>query len=181
MNQDERNQRKRGELWVDYLENDIEAPLKKDLDLVLTNSTHEQKTLKDLKTTKALIKATVSAAEPNDAFFDKLHAGIMSNLDKKVEDNVVVLPQRRWAPVAAAVAVVILGAVIWSSLRQQGHVPAGERSGDVLISESASDLEAFSDSLINVQSESDFFIEVAAQKIDSLPQAETNSLFDDIR
>lgn len=181
MNQDERNKRKRGELWVDYLENDLEAPLKKDLDLVLANSVHEQKALRDLKTTKTLVKATAQTAEPDEAFFDKLHAGIMSNLDRKIEDNVVVLPQRRWAPVAAAVAVVILGALIWSTLKQQGHLPAGERSGDVLISESASDLEAFSDSLINDQSESDFFFEVAAQKIDSITQAETNSLFDDIR
>jgi hypothetical protein len=180
VNQDERNQKNRGELWVDYLENDLEAPLKKDLDLILANSDFDKKNLRDLKITKSLIKASVPVGEREDAFFDKLHGNIMTNLDRKTDDGVVIFPRSSWIPVAAAIALVVIGGLVLSQLRKSGQVPRHLR-GDILISESALNLDAFSDSLINDQSEGDFFIEVAAQKMDSLTQAETANFFDHLR
>jgi hypothetical protein len=79
------------------------------------------------------------------------------------------------------VALIVVGSLIWSSLKFQGQLPtnvAGVIPGDVLVSASASDLESFSDSLVNDRSESDFFFEVAAQKIDTLSHDETASVFD---
>ncbi len=180
MAQDEQNPNNRDELLVDYLENDLEAPLKKDLELLLEHSPENRRTLRDLKIARTVTTLAAGESGGSDAMFARMHDNIMANLDRKVEDNVVVLPvRRRLVAVAAVLALVVLGGLIMSQMRKQGTVRGF--MGDVLISESASDLDAFSDSLINSSSDSDFFMEVAARKIDSLPQDETASFYDQLR
>ncbi|MEQ1877360.1 MAG: hypothetical protein ABL958_12010 [Bdellovibrionia bacterium] len=181
MSHEDQKAKGREELLIDYLENDIEPPLKKDLDLILSESQLDRRRLRSLKITRAAAHAAAGAVDDtDDSKFSRMHDAIMSNLDRKLIDNVVVLPARkRFVPVAAAVALVLVGSVIlWNLRTTAGRIGA---SGDVLISESASDLEAFSDSLINTKTDDDFFIEVAARKMDSATSDETASFFNQLR
>lgn len=172
----------REELLIDYLENEVEPTLKKDLDLVLESSELDRRRLWSLRSTRKAVSLSAGEAKIDDRKMASLHDAIMANLDKKLEDNIVVLPARkRFVPVAAAVVVFILGSIVVWNMRRSGELGRSNSTviaGDMFISTSASDLDAFSDSLINDKSDSDFFMDVAASKIDELPQNEAAAIFE---
>jgi len=185
VSQKESNQKlAREELWVDYIEDDLDPSLKEDLELVLDNSSQERRHLETLKLARAVAKVSGPAIEPkSDPFFAQLEQTIMSRLDEKLDDNVVVLPVRRWfVPAAAAIVLLVVGSLVWKNLQKEG-VSFDRKSGhgDLLVSTSAQDLDSFSDSLINDQNEGDFFVEVAAQKMKTLSQDETASFFNRLK
>jgi hypothetical protein len=173
------------EMLIDYMENDLEAPLQKDLQVLLQNSVEDRNKLKALERTKTIVRVVADIKVPNDdAFFLKIESQIMSKLDDVVPEtarnNVLSFQQRRWLQVAiAACLVLVVGVgvvklVTSSKVERQGEPVA---SNDLLISTSASDLDSFSDSLVNNRNDSDLIMEIAAQRIDSLSQKETASVF----
>jgi hypothetical protein len=170
----------RDELWIDYLENDLEGPLKEDLELILDHSAPDRKRLESFKIAKSIVKASALKVDTkNDLFFEKMHKNIMGNLEQRLDENVVVLPQRkRSMAVAAAIVLVLVGSSLWWSLKYQGQI--AKQPGDIFVSTSALDLDTFSDSLINNQSDSDFMLDVASQKINTLSHDETASVFNEL-
>lgn len=178
------------EMLIDYLEDDLEAPLKEDLKVLLQNSPQDQKKLKGLEHTKTIVKALAGVKVPSDdVFFAQLESKIMSQLDNPMSEdsdlelpsNVVPLRPRRWLQVAASAAViVVVGFGVWRALTPGGVTLQGEAvaSRDLLISTSAQNLDSFSDSLVNARGDSDLIMDIAAQRIDSLSQEETASVFD---
>lgn len=89
MNKDQWNEVEGEWWWIDYLEDEVEPDWRKDLEQVLQNSSHAQKTLETFKALKAWVKSTegadLEATAPD--YWQGLHDNIMSQLDKPLEEG----------------------------------------------------------------------------------------------
>lgn len=75
------------ELWLDYVECELDPSMKGDLKLHLQNCTTCQKNFSEFKTVRTSVQKTSGAQLPSDEFFKTLEGKIMASLDNQVSEN----------------------------------------------------------------------------------------------
>jgi anti-sigma factor RsiW len=182
-----------GEVWFDYVENELDPSFKKDLSMHLEKCDECQKNYAEYKQTRQLL-GTEKIKMPSDASFDRMANRIMAVLDEvpqKVqrESNVVrpVWFQRFAVPMAAAAALVlvILGGFLTtpSFNGNRNSLAKQENMTEQYIEQTEStNPQVVGHSLVTTsQDEDDMVLDAAAAKLSHMSDTEARTMLDNMK
>ena len=174
------------DMWVDFLEDELDESLKDDLKKMLEHSPEARESLEELKGLRRAIKSSSEDIKvPEDpAYYAEKHDAIMSGIKKsKVQSPVVVkLFQEKTLRVAAAVALIIVsGGIIWESLQMtdKSPQPAGvemAKSSQWFLESTARNPEVVPQTVITHEGEIDIYMDATAEKLESMSDKEAKDL-----
>ena len=112
------------ELWINYLEGELEPSLKQDLDIQLEHSLEAQKLISEYKKLKLEIKSLGHAQSFSQEYHDQLHDKIMDKVShKSIQSPIFSLHhQKNKLLVMAASLLLVLGSIFAWNLHQSGNL-----------------------------------------------------------
>ncbi|MCB0394841.1 MAG: hypothetical protein KDD25_09785 [Bdellovibrionales bacterium] len=173
------------EVWVDYIEDELDPSLKDDLDTYISHSPDLDGTVRDLQFARTQLEKIGSEVEiPEDEkFYENLHDKIMARVEKtNVQSPVVVrLFERRtlrWvAGAAAAIVMLVTGfAVLNNSETIPGKVKVA-KSSNWLIESTVQNPGLIPDTKISPGVENDVLMDAAANKLQKMSDKERESIY----
>jgi anti-sigma factor RsiW len=168
------------ELWLDYVEGEIDPSMKSDLKLHLQNCTTCQKNFSEFKTVRTGIQKTSDPQIPSDEFFKTLELKIMASLDNQVSENHHVASvavsrvyayTRQYTKSIAAVAalfLLILGGLYKTMNFKEASSPQVAQSKleeQFIVQAATNDPEAISEAMISHQDVEDVVMNATAEKL----------------
>lgn len=177
------------DIWIDFLEGEVDPSLREDLARMLQNKPAAQAAVNDYARIKKGVKKTNDIKlNLDDQYFENLHSKIMTAVETQTapkEAEVIPLIRRRWVPVAAAAAlVIVLGGVFVNHVKDlQGQKPADKVarvSQDWLIQTSAKNPGAFSETVISNEDDSDLLMDATARKLDRMSDDEAKKIINEL-
>lgn len=175
------------EIWLDYVENEVEKSFKDDLKLLLDANPQNLKTVQEINLLKANIKDTVHKL-PSDEFFKNLQAKIMT----EVKDST---PQMKISPwhknhkamtaATAAMCVVFVGVLLTQmnvkSIKSKKAVMRVSPE-EQLISENLQTNNGFYDELLLVnQNDDDLVLDAMADRLSRMPEKQAAMLLEQMK
>ena len=178
---------KKDELMIDYMEKDLDPNLQKDVELLLRHSAEDRVILNNLEKVKNNLKNMESKEDEFDeVFFKNMHDKIM----KKVEQTEIQPAQNEkikipkwygetfkkyyWRGTMLATLGLSLSIMSYQSISHfRQNIP---QEISTIVQMSAQSPEAFSQSVIGYQTESDFFMDVVQENIEDLSQEKYNEI-----
>ena len=123
MNKDERiKTRENEELWIDYLENELDPSFKQDLDIQLNHSSEAQKLISQYTRLKSEIKSLDHVPTLSQKYYDDLHNKVMNEVShKSIQSPALSLfYQKNKLLAIAASFLLVLGSIFAWNLHQSG-------------------------------------------------------------
>ena len=116
--------RENEELWINYLEGELEPSLKQDLDIQLNHSTEAQELVSQYKRLKSEIRSLGDAPAFSQEYHDKLHDKVMDKIShKSIQSPIFSLHhQKNKLLVMAASFLLVLGSIFAWNLHQSGNL-----------------------------------------------------------
>ena len=116
--------RENEELWINYLEDELEPSLKQDLDIQLDHSPEAQRLISQYKKLKLEIKSLDNAQSFSQEYYNKLHDKIMERVShKSIQSPIFSLHHQKNKLLAIAASfLLILGSIFAWNLHQSGNL-----------------------------------------------------------
>ena len=116
--------RENEELWINYLEGELEPSLKEDLDIQLKSSLEAQKITSQYERLKLEIKNLDIAPEFSPEYYNELHDKIMNRVSQRsIQSPIFSLHHQRNKLIALAASfLLVLGSVFAWNLHQSGNL-----------------------------------------------------------
>jgi anti-sigma factor RsiW len=167
------------ELWLDYVEGELDPSLKSDLKLHLQNCSTCQRNFSEFKTVRTAVQKTSGVELPSDEFFKKLEGKIMASLDNSDIRNGAATEVRHVAfawierftiPVAAAAALflLILGGLYKTMNFKEvssTQMAQSKLEEQFIVQAANNDPEAISEAMISHQDVEDVVMDSTAEKL----------------
>jgi hypothetical protein len=183
--------------WIEHLEDECEENLRRDLDLLLSNSKPDRQVLQGLKKVRKMVKDSDEVLLPESGlFYENLHDKIMA----AVED--VERPRKRrfkygrkfiWPTVVGSVSMMMMLALISIMTMKPSQPILGSQSmateaprhnaenlGQNLAMASLPERNSLSDALIGADEQSDIVSDAAAKRLEGLSPAEADALLNSL-
>lgn len=175
------------QLWIDYLEGELDSEERGDLELLASHSRDELKFFEEVQRVRRAVKWSDRVEMPSDkAYFDRLSTKIMAGVQiHPVQTHFVAkyFRLRTVSSLAASVAVIAMVGVLAMNVSEY---LSSYRSKVVLvntdpfISVSLQDPGMAADILALRGDESDFLLETAISKLDGLSEKEARKIVDQL-
>lgn len=198
-----------GEVWFDYVENELDSSFKKDLSVHLQKCLECQKSYSEFKATRKLL-ATEKIKMPSDASFDRLSLRIMNAIDQAPSSakiaasekgfnasNVIKFGARdseapNWfqkfaIPVAAAAALVLViagGLMTTPSFDGSSSTSLAKQENmteQFIEQTESSNPQVVGHSLVTSQDEDDMVLDAAAAKLSHMSDTEARTMLDNMK
>jgi hypothetical protein len=175
------------EVWLDYVENEVETSFSEDLKLLLDADPQAQKTVKEITLLKANIKDTIHQL-PGDDFFKNLQSKIMTSVEE-THPQMKISPwhkhQKVMTAATAAMCVVFVGVLLTQmnvksikSKKSAARVSPEEQ----LISENLQKNNGFYDELLLVnQNDDDLVLDAMADRLSLMPEKQAAKLIEQMK
>ena len=167
------------EIWLDYLEGELESSFEADLDLVVLNHPEYLTTLKSLRALKETLREKSrqeARALPADSVFADLKSNIMSEIETitpEKKSSSWLTRQKLVTAATAAMCVVVLGSLFTQRENKKQIVKVSPE--EILISKNISqDPGLYSEIIITNQNSDDFVYDALAEKLSHM--SERNAL-----
>ena len=185
---DEQNKNQRSEeLWLDYLENEVEPSLREDVELLLEHSAEDKKRLNDWKLLKSSLRradplknvrgtkvsgpATPNSVPFNSALFEKVMGEVHKTKPVPLWRAKALRP-RVIGPVAASLVLLVTSTTLLLRTVGRDSSPAVvAQKADTerwLVEAALTDPGALAHTVNNPQSEQDFVMDALAHQLDNL-------------
>lgn len=163
--------------YVDYVEEELDGAEKAEFEMLLKNSNIDREIVNNIENVKAQLEVQdeieqIEFKALDDKFFEDMHDTIMARVEQAKVEPKPLLQVRTHHKQAArrfgtifAVASLTLVAVLVMVGQGRNH---GAIYQDPVVSEALQSPESFADSTIGYQSQADFFVDVAGEKVDDL-------------
>ncbi len=173
--------------WVDFLEKELEESLQKDYELILSEDKDAQKLVGELKGIRKACKQSESTEIPkDDLYYQKLQNQIMQKIEQtKPESSVRIwLSRSSWQLSMAASITLLLIGISYFSLLNQGEDESTRfaklNGTEWLLDSSARDVQGFSNTIINAESEESLAFGSLENEMENLSDQEARQLFDQL-
>lgn len=171
------------EVWVDYLENELDPSIKEDLSRVLTHSRSDEKFLTGLANLRTSLKKT-DASVKEATFNEALYSSIMSEVEgSKITPRwriEIFRPQFLIAVAASAVAVIIGVTLTQLNVTPPSVAEVKGTQNDWLLEASLDDPQALAQTVNDYQADNDFVFEALANKMYGLSDDEVSVRFEEL-
>ena len=115
--------RENEELWINYLEGELEPSLKEDLDIQLNSSLEAQKLVSQYKRLKSEIKSLGHVPSLSQEYHDKLHGKVMDRVShKSIQSPIFSLNHKNKLLAMAASFLLVLGSILAWNLHQSENL-----------------------------------------------------------
>ena len=181
------------DLWLDYLENDVDESLKNDLKLHSEICVRCKKSLLEMRTLTTTLKnlPQMNMVMPSDSTFNRIRSEIMSSVEKTHIENSVTIKRTQlkviFGATAAAFVLVfgsIFGPSVWNQVgnNQMRSSTRTENAEDRLMVESAqNDVQVFGNIILNQQDSDDLVMDAAAEKLSLMSDQEARTKIDQLK
>lgn len=171
------------EIWVDYLENELDPSTKEDFSRVLTHSRNDERFLTGLANLRTSLKkadVSVKGASFNEALYNSIMSEVESSKITPRWRIEIFKPQFLVAVAASAVAVIV--GVTLTQLNVTSPSVAGVKGSqnDWLLEASLDDPQALAQTVNDYQAENDFVFEALANKMYGLSDDEVSVRFEEL-
>jgi len=175
------------ELWLDYVEGELDQTLRADLTLHVEDCGHCRKTLQALQLVRKNIKPH-KIQLPDDLAFKRLENKIMAEINKTYIES----PAYSWksqtqkmAFTAAAVFIVVFGTLFVNPFRgnklqtSQFQIELGAEE-QFFAQTAANDPKFFNSVIMSHQDSDDMVMEAAAQRLSAMSDVEARALLEEL-
>ncbi len=190
------------DVWVDFVENELDATFQEDLSLLLVNSQADKQQVETITKLRDLIKGSDDVCLPEDGrIYEALHDRIMAataNMEpgtavREEDVNTVRFMSRFTRKRAAVGASSLMGIAValfaWFGANQQiqqmstqvAAVQLEQPNEAAILAESAASGDSINDEVLGVAGEDEFFADAASQKIAALSDQDYAAFVADLR
>jgi anti-sigma factor RsiW len=172
------------ELWLDYVEGELDPSMKSDLKLHLQSCATCQKNFSEFKTVRTVVQKTGDAKLPSDDFFKTLEGKIMGSLEKSSVREVRHVKVASWAhaytrrytksiAAAAALFLLILGGLYKTMNFKEANSPQVAQSKleeQFIVQAAYNDPAAIAEAMISHQDVEDVVMNATAEKLSRMSE-----------
>ncbi len=176
------------EIWLDYLDGELEKSFKEDLDRVIANDKDERRAVFQLRNLKAEIRrcdqlSSLSGELPPDEVFDCLKNRIMSEISN-VQPLKQVTPWKKSQQrglVAASAAIFVLGAgTLVTQKGLKNHRIQMEQKVEAAAQNMVQNEGIYNEVIVNQQGNEDFMFDAIAEKLSQLPEGQAKKVIENL-
>jgi hypothetical protein len=179
-----KNENLNEEVWIDYIEDELDPSMKDDLDTYISHSPELDSEVKDFQMVRSQLEDLGShyKVPEDEEFYNRLHDKIMARVENtQMQSNVVVqLTRKRTLKYAGAIAASLVMAISAWVVYEQNSVPSNvkvAKSSNFLLENTAKNPDAIPETNINPALESDMLIDAAASKLKRMSDSERENLY----
>jgi hypothetical protein len=190
------------DVWVDFVENELDSTFQEDLSLLLVNSQADKQQVETITKLRGLIKGSDDVVLPEDGrIYEALHDRIMAatanmkpgTAPREVEVNTVTFMSRFNRKRATVGASSLMGIAIalfaWFGANNQlqqistqtASIQQEQPNEAAILAESAVSGDSINDEVLGVVGDDEFFADAASQKIAAMSDQDYAALVDDLR
>lgn len=177
------------EIWLDYLEDELDPSLRQDLGLHVESCSQCRKNLNQFQEIKKQLKNQIQPL-PSEAVFENLQNRIMSRIEK-MEPEKKRVHLWRSSSLITAVATAAMAVLVVTSVFTGIQLKFAKKSSVVqkninwdeqwMVQNSAGDPEFFSEVIISHENSGDMILEAAAGKLSRMSDREVRMVLDRIK
>lgn len=186
------------DLWVDFVEDELDESFEDDLSLLLMNSQSDKRSMNDIRTLRGLIKSSDDVYLPEDGrIYDRMHDNIMAAIADKRPGSDSYFGARtnfmrkfssvRFSSMVGATALSALVAVAgWFSLNKQVSSQdqlqvAAQAQVEAQFLAASAESDSISSEVLNVTGDDDFVVDAASRKVASMSDQDYQALLNHLR
>ena len=177
--------------WLDYEEDELDAAMKDDLDLILKKSPEAQEQVRDFQKIKAGLNLVKDQEEPSNEYFVSLHEKIMSQVSQaEIEKNptndlreteqnsISKIPTYLMMGGVAALFVAVISVLTLQRAEVGNKNIASEK--EWLLKASSENPEGFTDSVIATEDKEELLLKMAEDKLNKMDKEKSKKVVDEI-
>jgi hypothetical protein len=180
------------EVWLDYLDKNVDPSLKNDLELHASTCIICQKNRSEIENLSFSLKhlPQMNLELPSDQKFEQIKNAVMTSIEKTQIENVVTIKRDQLKIIFGATAaafLIVFGSVFGPSAWNQHGLSKGlvvkvQSPSDQLMVESAqNDLEVFGNVILSQQSSDDLVLDAAAEKLGGMSDQDARTQIDQLK
>jgi anti-sigma factor RsiW len=173
------------ELWLDYVEGELDPSLKSDLKLHLQDCSTCQKNFSEFKTVRTVIQKASEFEMPSDEFFNKLEGKIMASLDQPVAwTRRITIPSISSVAAIAALFLIILGGLYKTMNFKEvssSQTAQSKLEEQFIVQAANNDPEAISEAMISHQDVQDVVMNATAEKLSHMTDRDVARVFKNMK